>query len=562
MPIRDPKEAKELINRRHPEHSANCVRLRWLLDSLEGGQAYRDAVYGHGYQGLPIRNLIRHKREYPLPSDTRTQVTPSSLESRASADASASANFDDYEARRSRTPVPCLVGHAVGLHLARVYSREVIRGFGIETEGTEDATEGASLASRLESWWRDVDGTGLVSMDVWMREEVAPQLLAAGQVDILLDRPKAPDGVAVTSLAAEKELQLDRCLAAVLRPEKVLWWKLDPVTREYREVLIEECHEMDDGSSEEFYRHWTQIESTLYDCDGEIVESIEHPYGRPPIVRIFYRRNTRYRNIGVSNYEEIAELQRAAYNRLSELAIADVLQAFPLLQGPPEIMATEIPVGPGWGIPMFKDSSGNYHGLSFVDPPKGSVESLRQHLLDDLDRADRVACLLKPAGATESGTVSQSGISKAFDAKEGNTLLCEIAEKLATAERVISSLALTVLLGRPATRQEIDRIQIKYSKEFDLWSATDLAEFLLDLQKITAGAGDLPQVEAMGLKLYVREWLKGLSDDQYSLLDASIDGWLADKIKMKANTTESLDLGKMPTDVEDELDQVGGVEED
>jgi hypothetical protein len=40
-----------------------------MLDSLEGGERYRRAIYGYDTRGLPIRNLIRHKREYPDPRE-------------------------------------------------------------------------------------------------------------------------------------------------------------------------------------------------------------------------------------------------------------------------------------------------------------------------------------------------------------------------------------------------------------------------------------------------------------------------------------------------------------
>ena len=55
----------ELIRRRHPEWAEHHRRWAWLLDSLEGGERYREAIYGHDQYGYPVRNLVRHKREYP-----------------------------------------------------------------------------------------------------------------------------------------------------------------------------------------------------------------------------------------------------------------------------------------------------------------------------------------------------------------------------------------------------------------------------------------------------------------------------------------------------------------
>src|SRR4051795_10593373 len=63
--MRTPESSTEIISRRHPEWREHHLRWRWMLDSLEGGERYRQAVYGYDHRGLPVRNLIRHKREYP-----------------------------------------------------------------------------------------------------------------------------------------------------------------------------------------------------------------------------------------------------------------------------------------------------------------------------------------------------------------------------------------------------------------------------------------------------------------------------------------------------------------
>ena len=59
----------DIILRRHDEWREHNLRWRWMLDSLEGGERYRQAIYGYDHRGLPVRNLIRHKREYPDPRE-------------------------------------------------------------------------------------------------------------------------------------------------------------------------------------------------------------------------------------------------------------------------------------------------------------------------------------------------------------------------------------------------------------------------------------------------------------------------------------------------------------
>ena len=72
--MRTPESSTEIISRRHPEWQEHHLRWRWMLDSLEGGERYRQAVYGYDHRGLPVRNLIRHKREYPDPRELSSAI--------------------------------------------------------------------------------------------------------------------------------------------------------------------------------------------------------------------------------------------------------------------------------------------------------------------------------------------------------------------------------------------------------------------------------------------------------------------------------------------------------
>src|SRR5215468_10523103 len=60
-------DGKLVVQRRHVDWLEHQIRWRWLLDSFEGGDRYRNAVYGPDRRGLPARNLLRHRREYPDP---------------------------------------------------------------------------------------------------------------------------------------------------------------------------------------------------------------------------------------------------------------------------------------------------------------------------------------------------------------------------------------------------------------------------------------------------------------------------------------------------------------
>ena len=510
-------EAQDLIARRHPEWRENHLRWRWLLDSLEGGDRYRNAVYGVDRRGLPIRNLVRHKREYPDPREIGGGVLPGLAGTSGlgdQEDGPAASTDDDYELRRARTPVPTFVAEAVETHLSRIYSREVRR------VGPEE----------LMAWWGDVDGCG-TSVGQWMAEAVAPLLLTLGQLDIVLDHPPAPDGEVVETRADAERLGLDRCFASVILPEDLLWWRLDATGRRYLECLVREYLDEGDGPTLH-YRHWTGEGSALYSEDGTLVSATAHAFGRVPIVRLFDQRKPRCRHIGQSRYEGIAERQREYYNRDSELILSDTTQAHPLLQGPEDFVQADgtIPIGPSWLLPKKKNSGGGsttYEGFDVVDFPKDGAESLRKNKADLRDDVDRDSSLVRPAGRDG---VAQSGVAKAIDHSDGNNRLAKVARTLAKAERLVAELALAVLRDGPRGAASAGEFEVIYPTEFDLFTAGDVAQATAQFQGLVADAGSLPVIEGLMLGRLLRLCLPGLGDWRYAECDAEIADLLAKRV--------------------------------
>lgn len=509
--------SSEIIRQRHPEWREHHLRWRWMLDSLEGGERYRQAVYGYDNRGLPVRNLIRHKREYPDPRETcsTTFASPApgsgSLGDGIGQDPAALASDDDYELRRARTPVPTFVAESIEAHLSRIYSREVKR----------------SGPPELTVWWADVDGCG-TTIDQWMMETVAPLLLVLGQLDFFMDHPPAGDGELIETRADIQRLGLDRCVASYILPENMLWWKLDASGQRYLECLVLEHHETEDGTEPRF-RHWSAEESTLYDAEGEILSATANPFGVVPIVRVFDHRKPRCRNIGQSRYESIAERQREYYNRDSELILSDTTQAHPLLQGPEDFVQSDgtIPIGPSWLLPKKKNTQGgstSYEGFDVVDFPKDGAESIRKNKADIRDDVDRDSALVKPSGRDG---VAQSGLSKLMDHADGNNRLAKMAKVLARTERIAAELALLVLGDGAEPALEVGLIEVGYPADFDLFTASDVASATAGFQSVVAQAGPLPVTEGHMLSRLVRLCLPGLGDHQYSECDDEIANYLA-----------------------------------
>ncbi len=557
-------DGKLVVQRRHVDWVEHQIRWRWLLDSFEGGDRYRNAVYGPDRRGLPARNLFRHKKEYPDPQtfpnvyqgfagflgsvNAQTQdVGYGPYPGMIGADPAATALDDDYEYRRSRTPVPEFVAEAVEVHLSKVYDQEVRR------EGPDD----------LVAWWTDVDGRG-TPVDDWMRETVAPLLLVLGCIDVCLDHPQAPPGERIATRADELRLGLDRCVASYILPQNIVWWRLDAAGR-YLECLVREYTDPSDridynrsgnavdpedpGNLGEAWRRnyvrwrlWRVDESILFSYNGdEIIERVPHSFGCVPIVRLVDLPKHRTPHIGKSRYEAIAEYQREYYNRDSELILSDTLQAHPFLSGAEDFCKADntVPIGPGYVLPMKKNpEGGGYQGWEFVSPPKDPAESLRRNKQDIVDMKDRRACLTKPAGAVEGSTTSQSGISKQLDAVAGHKLLVSIAKSLAKAERQLAEYAVVVLRNKPLRREDRDQIKVVYPARFELFAASELTGNLLKLQEALAAAGEAPDTEREILQAIVRQTLLGLSDADYARLDDEIERMVEGKSRLKKKLPE------------------------
>lgn len=527
-------EALKLIGRRHPEWREFETRWRWLQDSLEGGNRYRFAVYGVDRLGEPRRNLVRHKRETPDPSDKLNgqqsayvggiaanpfTATGGGMPANTSeTDPYGSTVADDYGLRLARTPVPTFVSDAIDTHLSRIFAREVDR------DGPK----------ALLDWWDNVDGRGMTA-DQWMADTIAPLLLVCGNLDIVLDHPSVAANESPTTQADVIRLGLTAVVAAYVLPENMLWWRLNP-DGTYAECIVRECSVDLDGKPVEHIRHWTVDDSTLYDREANALAVVPHSFGLVPIVRLFDRKKPRCDNVGQSRYESIAEIQREFYNRDSELILSDTTQAHPLIQGPEDYVQADgtVPIGPSWMLPKKKNSQGGtatYEGFDVIEFPKDGAESIRKNKGDLRDEADRAAHLTKPAGTagTSGASVGQSGLSKRLDSTTGNDVLGKIAGVLHRAETRIARLALAVAANGKPKPADIDAITISYPKQFDLATADELGAMIERFQGILAAAGEAPETEEAMLCRFVRLALPGLDDDEYEAFDTEITATLATK---------------------------------
>lgn len=537
MPLPDLTDGKTLVRRRHSEWRDRATRWTWLLDSYEGGDVYRWASYGEGRNGWPLRNLVRHPREYPtpgqpgspasIPDEFAGTMSGTFLSGRLSNDgrlAHAGAGEpkgDDYWLRWHRTPPPTFVQEAVDFQLSRIY-------------GQEPRRDGPRA---LLDWMEDVDGAG-TSIKRWMREELAPRLLVLGCVDVLADRPGLAPGEELPEVPTEADrerLRLDRVEVRLIDPQDVLDWELDR-RREYTWVLNREYHPRESPDERTpgttyipRYRYWDRARWVLLDGDGEVIDEAEHGLGVVPQRRLFTRRAPRQTHVGVSLFEDTAELAREYYNRDSELVLDDANHSHPQLQGDADaIEGGETTIGPGWMLPIRKDAMGNYIPYSVLEFPHGGAESIRANKDVMRSDADRLNGLAKPAGATGAGPVAQSGVSKSFDERRANDLLSRRSDILADAETAVARLVLAVDADGSPSPADLDAVEIAYTKAFDLLDAETMVARWVEATEALQSARAVDLVEG-GVKLYgatVRDLFPGLADAEYAELEREARAYL------------------------------------
>jgi hypothetical protein len=328
----------------------------------------------------------------------------------------------------------------------------------------------------------------------------------------------------------------------------VTWWEVDE-RDDYVRVAIKERAEVVDAKTGESkcvdrVRYWDADSWTLIE-DNKVIASGEHPYGRPPIVRVYHETHPCYRHIGKPPHEGIAEQQREYYNRDSELILSDTTQAHPLLQGPDDYIGkdSELVVGPGYLLPKKKSMTGtstSYEGFEVIDFPKGGAESIRLNKQDIRDAIDQSAGLAKPAGATGAGPVAQSGISKSFDHAELGDVLASDADKLAAVEKRIGGLVMLVATDGTVTPEVLASIRVGYSHKFDLLDAEQLADGLAAIQEAITAAGSAPKFESRVIYQMAMRLLDGLDEEERGEIWEEIEAAIAERGEDRRRNAERM----------------------
>lgn len=212
-------------------------------------------------------------------------------------------NPDDYKDRIKRAVYFNYMQPLVNFFSNFIFSEEIAR-------------YGGAHDDQFQRFILDVNGKG-DTMDLFMRE-VCDLNQIFGHIDILVDKKSNNTGIAPLSLLQEQELGLDSPYFVLLYPHEVLDWRFSD-TGNF--TYLKRC--VKDGDYKT-YTSWypNNIEKVVVRTvrGKEVIEDsqmLPNTLGEVPVVRSFYRRSKKYRNMGCSFLTDISMINRRVMNLTS-----------------------------------------------------------------------------------------------------------------------------------------------------------------------------------------------------------------------------------------------------
>lgn len=353
----------------------NKYKERWqyLYRSFVGGQAYRDAGY-----------LTR----YQLESDA------------------------EYLARCRETPLDNQCRSVISVYISFLFRESPDREFGL-----------LEYLPELQDFIKDADFEGR-SIDSFMKE-VATWSSVFGHAWIIMSKPNIG---AVTR--ADEIAQGVRPYVSLLTPLVVLDWNWTrTISGRYELDYFRYVEEI--NGNIQVLKEWTPelIKTTIVDTDAEgINEEYQEPNQLGVIPAICcYSDRSMVRGIGVSQIDDIADLQRYIYNGLSEAAQSIRLDSHPSLVVTPD---TQVGTGAGGIIQIPENLPGELkpYVLDFAGASIDSIYTVINNTITTIEKAANIGGIR----ATESRTVSGVALETEFQLL--NAKLSSMADNIELAE--------------------------------------------------------------------------------------------------------------------------------
>jgi hypothetical protein len=284
---------------------------------------------------------------------------------------------------------------------------------------------------QLESFINDADLDGRSFNNVIREMQVNASIY--GTCWAILDKP------AVQTQTRAEEIQLDiRPYISLYTPENVLNWNFErTLNGRYiltRLVLLEDL--FDDVAT---IRVWTNEDITTYKVKDYtkgystskpmLLDEMPNMLGKVPAV-ILYNQKSQRRGIGISDLNDVAELQKAIYNDYSEIEQLIRLSNHPSLVKTPNVEAS---AGAGSIIEMPEDLDYNLKPY-LIQPSSQSLDGIMNNINMKVEAINRITHM-GAVRATQDRV--QSGIALQTEFQLLNARLSEKADYLQNAEEQI-----------------------------------------------------------------------------------------------------------------------------
>lgn len=368
--------ANEHITQTGATYDAHATRWEFLLRSYLGGDDYRNGKY-----------LTKYKLE----------------------------SEQDYSERLAQTPLDNQCKNVVHIYSSFIWRDNPTREFG-----------GIENDPALAPFLLDADHDGR-SFNTIMREATIWSSIY-GHCWLLLDKPSIDASTRAEELAADIRPYL-----TLITPENVFDWRYERMPSGAYRLVHFKVREMSDKRR---FRIWTPESIELWEAESEkdpiLIERMDNPLGAIPAVCVYAQRSS-IRGVGVSDVADVADIQRAIYNELSEIEQLIRIANHPSLA---KTDGTEASAGAGSVIQMPDDLDPGLKPF-LLQPNSSNLDGIRASIEDKIKAVDRVTHL-GAVRATEKQ--AKSGVALQTEFQMLNSKLSEKADLLELAEEQLWTL--------------------------------------------------------------------------------------------------------------------------
>ena len=390
----------------------------------------------------------------------------------------------EYQKRIDLTPLDNHCKNVINIYSSFIWRLPPTRNFGNLVED-----------QALQSFIKDADMDGR-SLNSFMAEA---QMWSGvyGHVWLMMDKPAV-----VANTRADELAQEVRPYLTLITPENVLDWRYERSLNGRYELAMLKVREWIE-EEDSFYRIWEKDTIKAYEVIGEnarLVENVPNPLGIIPAVCLYGNRSP-IRGIGVSDITDVAQMQRAIYNELSEIE-----QLIRISNHPSLVKSVDTDAGAGAGSVIEVSDTDSIQPY-LLQPSGGNLDAIRASITDKVESINRMTHM-GAVRATDAQT--KSGVALQTEFQLLNAKLSEKADLLELAEEQLWNLF--------AMWQGINSdIMVDYPDTFDLRDYGTELEFL---QRAKASGVNSPRFNK-GVDKAIAELV--LTDDDLAQAITEID---------------------------------------